>query len=297
MANAVDENKDQEFKDDLDAFNQQQRLEEERRAEEEASQQQNQNQNSPSNPILDAAKDKAKQIGKEAVKGVAKSAIAATAPYWGTALAVLVGIGLFMGLLMFIAVTTVAYCNQGGLKGFAVNTLSNLGWLAGLGDFCEPFDLSDSSSGGGGGGGGFSPPVTGKLTEFEARNLFSVAGIPINKVCTDVTTLVANPPGQTCLVGINRATVDEVIALKTVCPSCSIVVTGGTEPGHEPGACSHANGFKIDIDDTANVNTYITSNFKPSGARASDGAALYTNSSGAVYARESNHWDIVVGCA
>ena len=45
MANAVDENKDQEFKDDLDAFNQQQRLEEERRAEEEASQQQNQNQN------------------------------------------------------------------------------------------------------------------------------------------------------------------------------------------------------------------------------------------------------------
>ena len=63
------------------------------------------------------------------------------------------------------------------------------------------------------------------------------------------------------------------------------------EVGHAGGALSHANGYKIDISLNPCVNSYITGSFKSIGNRG-DGAAQYQESSGNIYAREGNHWDI-----
>ncbi|CAF0727614.1 unnamed protein product [Rotaria sp. Silwood1] len=81
--------------------------------------------------------------------------------------------------------------------------------------------------------------------------------------------------------------------LKTLKTSsgCGIIVTGGTEIGHAGGTYSHWNGYKIDISLNSCINSYITKQFAYIGKR-SDGAAQYKASSGNVYAKEGNHWDI-----
>ncbi len=72
---------------------------------------------------------------------------------------------------------------------------------------------------------------------------------------------------------------------------CSITVTGGTETGHAGGTYSHSNGYKIDISLNTCINSYITKQFAYIGKRG-DGAAQYKASSGNLYAKEGNHWDI-----
>ncbi len=63
------------------------------------------------------------------------------------------------------------------------------------------------------------------------------------------------------------------------------------ETGHGRGTHSHSNGYKIDISLNPCINSYITKQFSHIGKRG-DGAALYKASSGNVYAKEGNHWDI-----
>jgi hypothetical protein len=95
---------------------------------------------------------------------------------------------------------------------------------------------------------------------------------------------------------VKLTTLNEIISLKRAC-NCEVRVTGGTEQGHsESGTCKHSNGFKIDIGLNTQLDNYITSRFRSSGIRSNDRAQLYTAPSGAVYAKESNHWDIAV-CA
>ncbi|MFB6814688.1 hypothetical protein ACFCV8_09085 [Streptomyces sp. NPDC056347] len=95
----------------------------------------------------------------------------------------------------------------------------------------------------------------------------------------------------TSFTRINKASVDGVIAFKKA-SGCEVVITGGTEAGHEPGPYSHRNGYKTDISTRVPcVNSYIRGKFAKAGKRG-DGAALYKSPAGNVYADEGSHWDI-----
>ncbi|MDL4773392.1 MULTISPECIES: hypothetical protein [Thermomonosporaceae] len=71
---------------------------------------------------------------------------------------------------------------------------------------------------------------------------------------------------------------------------CPLVITGGTERGHAPGRYSHGTGYKIDIVPTACTDARIH-RFRHLGTRG-DGAELHRSPADAVFARESDHWDI-----
>lgn len=71
-----------------------------------------------------------------------------------------------------------------------------------------------------------------------------------------------------------------------------VVITGGTEVGHSGGTYSHSTGWKLDIRLDTCVNNYITSTFTYKGVRG-DGAALYEDADGYIWAKEGNHWDIL----
>jgi hypothetical protein len=103
---------------------------------------------------------------------------------------------------------------------------------------------------------------------------------------------------------------------------CNVVVSGGTEHGgYNPNTCSHRNGNKLDFRDRSGhiadtrpnkadkltqfiIETYCCKTDKnrqagfkdgcgPCGIRGQDGAKLYKSPTGAIYALESNHWDMV----
>ncbi|MEU4720582.1 hypothetical protein AB0G06_13185 [Nonomuraea dietziae] len=99
-----------------------------------------------------------------------------------------------------------------------------------------------------------------------------------NRVCTSMQAM-------------RSETLAGVIALKRE-SGCKVVVTGGTEAGHAPGAFSHAAGYKIDIRHNECVDRHITRTYTKAGVR-SDGAALYRSGDGALFASESDHWDIL----
>ncbi|MEU2718066.1 hypothetical protein [Streptomyces sp. NPDC007205] len=89
---------------------------------------------------------------------------------------------------------------------------------------------------------------------------------------------------------INQATVDGLVTLKRA-SGCAINVTGGTEVGHASGTYSHYHGYKADITPNTCISNYITRRLTHIPTRG-DGAVRYRSSTGNVYARESNHWDI-----
>ncbi|MEU4698986.1 hypothetical protein [Nonomuraea dietziae] len=95
----------------------------------------------------------------------------------------------------------------------------------------------------------------------------------------------------TSLQAMRSETLAGVIDLKRE-SGCKVVVTGGTEAGHAPGAFSHAAGYKIDIRHSECVDRHITRTYPKAGVR-SDGAALYGSADGALFASESDHWDIL----
>ncbi|WP_216651314.1 hypothetical protein [Actinomadura litoris] len=72
---------------------------------------------------------------------------------------------------------------------------------------------------------------------------------------------------------------------------CEITVTGGTERGHAGGQYSHENGYKLDIATGSCVDGAVT-RYPFVGVRR-DGAKLYRSPAGALFARESDHWDIL----
>ncbi|CAF0733387.1 unnamed protein product [Adineta steineri] len=92
---------------------------------------------------------------------------------------------------------------------------------------------------------------------------------------------------------LDQVRCNAIRCLKTLKTSsgCALTVTGGTETGHAGGTYSHGNGYKIDISLNACINSYITKSFAYIGKRG-DGAAQYKASSGNLYAKEGNHWDI-----
>ncbi|MBI4087696.1 MAG: hypothetical protein HY434_02595 [Candidatus Liptonbacteria bacterium] len=147
--------------------------------------------------------------------------------------------------------------------------------------------LSPIPAGGGSSGdaGGGSPAGLG-LSQQQSYDQFRNAGVAVN--------------GPIRLAGLKQGTVDEVIRLTNACKaanaSCEVTVTSATGGEHESGAVSHANGYKVDLrsrDGGSALTNYIRNNYQQLPDR-SDGAKMYRAPSGAIYALESNHWDVVV---
>ncbi|MFC6884962.1 MULTISPECIES: hypothetical protein [Actinomadura] len=102
--------------------------------------------------------------------------------------------------------------------------------------------------------------------------------------CSERTRL-----GCTSFDQIRWGSIDGLIGFRKA-TGCGLVVSGGTERGHAPGPYSHWNGYKIDIMPTACTDRYIQ-RYRFLGTRG-DGAELYRSPANAVFARESDHWDI-----
>jgi hypothetical protein len=119
-------------------------------------------------------------------------------------------------------------------------------------------------------------------TDAEARRALSNAGISVN-----------NPEPRTSLEGIRRATIDALITLKRA-SGAEIVVTGGTEStgGHASGTYSHGNGYKVDLRLNSTLDNYIETRFAKAGTVG--GYPAYKSSSGNLYVKEGNHWDVTV---
>jgi len=125
-----------------------------------------------------------------------------------------------------------------------------------------------------------------------ARGVLTNAGIRVvsSGNCSD-------PTNKTCtsLTGMREDTVNQVVNIKNACPSCGITVTGGTETGHAGGSTSHSAGYKVDLDDTPQLDTYLKQTLTRDGSRAgAHGGERYRDKCGNEYVRESNHWDITV---
>lgn len=128
-----------------------------------------------------------------------------------------------------------------------------------------------------------------ELTHTQAKSMLEAAGISISSSgnCSDRTN-----PRCTSLEGIKTNTVRQAIAVKNAC-GCDVTVTGGTETGHAAGTYSHANGFKIDLRVTGDLDRYLTG-LTRSGSRGSD--ARYLDRCNNEYVKEGSprHWDITV---
>jgi hypothetical protein len=117
-------------------------------------------------------------------------------------------------------------------------------------------------------------------TDAEARRVLNSAGVEIN-----------SPAPKTSLEGIRRATVNAIITLKDA-SGAYIVITGGTEGGHAGGTYSHANGYKVDLRLNSTLNNYIETRFAKAGTVG--GYPAYKSSSGNLYVKEGDHWDVTV---
>ncbi|MDB5045235.1 MAG: hypothetical protein JWQ08_1285 [Deinococcus sp.] len=127
-----------------------------------------------------------------------------------------------------------------------------------------------------------------KLSDAAARSRVTAAGIPVVSSGNCSTRSVST---CTSLEQIYSGTIDGIITLKQA-SGCALNITGGTEVGHASGTYSHYNGYKIDTSLSTCINAYVTSRFTYIGLRG-DGAPQYKSAAGNIYAKESNHWDIL----
>ncbi len=145
------------------------------------------------------------------------------------------------------------------------------------------FDLSLPKLGPGGTTSGVPATVEpGELTNEQALALLAVPGIDIADGID--------------LSGTRPETIAEILAMQKAC-GCEVTVNSTTSGIHsvDNPSCSHVNGYKVDLNDTSGLNSYITTKYKRVGTREEDKAPLYqAPSGGAIYARESDHWDVAV---
>lgn len=150
--------------------------------------------------------------------------------------------------------------------------------------------------------GALPPELAGfSLSHQKAQIEVDAAGI---KLWSSSGRIGPQTEGSTSLEGVKTDTINGVIAFKGACIAstgtpCDITITGGTEPGHEPGSYSHSNGYKLDIDPNPQVNNYImnSSRFEKLPPRGTD--LVYRDKlTGYVYVYEKygqakgSHWDV-----
>ena len=158
---------------------------------------------------------------------------------------------------------------------------------------CAVSQQSSSSSTSGGGGAGASGTLPGAgLSEQEARNDLQQAGITVNKgACPSGASYQNVSGGCTSLEGVRASSIEGAKQLKKDC-NCTVIVTGGTEQGHSTvGTKTHGDGYKLDFARNNTLDSYIINNYTYTGIRSGDGAKLYKSPSGAIFAKESDHWD------
>jgi hypothetical protein len=133
------------------------------------------------------------------------------------------------------------------------------------------------------------PPPSGTGTpqsDAVNRKRLTDAGVTFNPVVAGRVVSVE---------GMRDTTVSAVVNLKTGCPSCDIRIASGTDGSHAAGTYSHANGYKVDLQQNAGTNAYIQSIATDTGRiRSTDGARLYQGSDGVEYWKENTIWDLVV---
>lgn len=200
--------------------------------------------------------------------------------------------GALIGLLLLACAWLILYTINPNLTKCTLPQLSQVNFSSGGGGGTGGGGGGSGSGGSGSGGNGGDQQTA--LTQAQAQADLTAAGIGVYSSgnCSDPTN-----SSCTSLAGMQESTVDDLVDFKNECGSnCTVTVTGGTEAGHAAGDESHANGDKADIALNPQVNNYITQNFVFVGNRSSDGAPQYEDpSTGAVYAKESNHWDMTTG--
>ncbi|WP_059009873.1 hypothetical protein [Streptomyces specialis] len=131
-------------------------------------------------------------------------------------------------------------------------------------------------------------PYATKISHAQATSMFREVGITWSSSggCSDRYNSTCTSFEQ-----LNLASAQGAQTLKRA-SGCALNITGGTETGHASGTYSHWNGYKLDYALGTCINSYVTNNFTYIGLRG-DGAPQYRSGSGNIYARESNHWDVL----
>ncbi|WP_326597949.1 hypothetical protein [Streptomyces sp. NBC_01803] len=131
-------------------------------------------------------------------------------------------------------------------------------------------------------------PYVTKISHSQATAMFREVGITWSSSggCSDRYNSTCTSFEQ-----LNLASAQGAQTLKRA-SGCGLNITGGTEVGHASGTYSHWNGYKLDYSLGTCINSYVTNNFTYIGLRG-DGAPQYRSGSGNIYARESNHWDVL----
>ncbi len=131
--------------------------------------------------------------------------------------------------------------------------------------------------------------ASGSLSEEDARSVLDHYNIQTKSPC---------PSGQTegCVNfnGMKEETMAEIVILSNKVGSQNVFISGGTEGKHKDGVYNHSNGYKFDVRPNSQLDDYIVKNYEFIGKRGDDGADQYKSPSGAIYAKEGNHWDVLV---
>lgn len=130
----------------------------------------------------------------------------------------------------------------------------------------------------------------GEYTEAEARDRLGECGVEVNNdPCRE-----GQSSGCTNLDGMRTDTLEIACSIAGLCDLHDVVVTGGTDDAHSSGTYSHGSGYKIDIDDSADVTDCIVNNpsrFRLKSTRSGD--RVYCDVvTGDEWVKESNHFDV-----
>lgn len=104
------------------------------------------------------------------------------------------------------------------------------------------------------------------------------------------------PEPQTSLNGLRPATISGILSLWNACGQCDLVITGGTESGHEVDTYSHANGYKIDLRPSTELNNAIYNRIATSCQTPPPANTNCSGIDGNVYRYENDHWDACLQC-
>ncbi len=133
-----------------------------------------------------------------------------------------------------------------------------------------------------------TPAAPGTLTDQQAKSQLNAA--------------LVGYKSNVSFEGIRQATINEAKALSFDLQNKGVgidkdYITSGTEGSHNEGTYSHANGYKFDLRMDDQLTNFIQNNYTRIQDRVEkDGTKTpqYQNSRGAIYAKEGNHWDVLV---
>jgi hypothetical protein len=129
--------------------------------------------------------------------------------------------------------------------------------------------------------------LSGPMHQQAASALLRVAGL---RWISSGHCARRSNPHCTSFEGLRPSTLSGVLQLKEN-SRCGVVISGGTERGHERGRFSHGAGYKLDVLPNRCLNRFVKRNYRRVHTRG-DGAALYRAADRSLFAREPSHWDI-----